>query len=71
MFDIFTHVFDHSYSCVEDSCQFTRCTHAGIVNTLQALKTHYKFIREFFVFTILPGVNIFQGWLSLSQNYDF
>ena len=26
---------------------------------------------EFFVFTILPGVNILQGWLSLLQNYYF
>ena len=55
MFDIFTCVFDDSYSHVEDSREFT---HVGIANTLQALTTHYEFTCKFFVFSIQPGVNI-------------
>ena len=34
-----------------------------IVNMLQTLTTHYKYICEFFAYTIQTVVNILQDWL--------
>ena len=38
---------------------------------LRALTTRYELTCEFFMFTILAGVNILQIWLSLSLKDDF
>ena len=67
VFDIFTRVLMTHTRVLQILACSLACTHMGIANTLWILTACYEFTLQFFACTVLAGVNILWGWLSLSQ----